>query len=336
VSAAGVVAMLGLAGCGSTDVVVARATAATLTAQSGGVGTVSAAVTIPVSVDVRDTVTNVDVQPGDHVTQGQPLFDLDPSALQAAEAQLTLKLQSISASIASAQAGLVVDEKKGSANVASVQAEIADLQGELAVEQQLIGIAKGRSPTITAPAGGDIASVVAVPGLQATPGEALVTIIDYSSITVLASLPISEQGQVTVGEPATLSFPSLPDVTITGQVTSVSPNATSNGVSFQATVAAKNTPDKAVRPNLQAYVRVSTSRQAAVTVPKVAVLNIDFNPTVFVVQDGVAHMRQVRVGIADQNKVEILTGVSAGELCVVVGNQALQDGSHVRVSGTTA
>jgi RND family efflux transporter MFP subunit len=327
---------VGLAACGSVDVVVARAGPASLIAQSGGVGTVQAAVTIPVSVDVRDNITNVDVQPGDHVTQGQPLFDLDPSALQAAQAQLALRLQSISASIASAQAGLIVDKQKGSADVPAVMAEIADLQAEAAVEQQLINISKGKSPTVTAPAAGDVSSVLAAPGLQATPGEALVTIIDYSNINVTASLPIAEQGQVKVGQSATLTFPSLPGVTVQGQVTSVSPSATTNGVSFQATVAAPNTPDKAVRPNLQAYVRISATQQAAVAVPKVAVLNIDFNPTVFVVSGDVAHLRQVRIGIADQNKVEILSGLRPGDMCVVVGNQSLQDGSRVRVTSSTS
>lgn len=332
---AALAATLGLTGCGSTAVVVARAGPATLTSVSGGVGSVAPAVSIPVSVDVRDDITNVDVQPGDHVNQGQPLFDIDPAPLQAGLAELSLKLQTISASLASAQSSLHEQESKGSAEVPSIEDEITALQGEAAVEQQLISIAQGKSPTVTAPSDGDVSTVVAVPGLEATPGQALVTIIDYSSIDVLASLPISEQGQVHVGEAATLTFPTLPGVTLQGQVTSVSPSATNNGVSFQATVSAPNTPTKAVRPNLEAYVQVAATQQAAVAVPKLAVLNIDFNPTVFVVQADVARMRQVRIGIADQDKVEILSGISPGDLCVVVGNQSLSDGASVRIVSTT-
>jgi RND family efflux transporter MFP subunit len=333
--AAALAAVFGLAACGSNDVTVARAEPATITAQPGGVGTVQAAVSIPVSVDVRDVITNVDVQPGDHVTQGQPLFDLDPTPLQQSASQLNLRLQNIQASIALAQASLRVQQAKGSAEVPALQDEIAALQSEATVEQQLIAIASGRTPTVTAPAGGDIETVVATPGLQATPGQTLVVLIDYSSVTVTANLPIAEQGQVNIGDHATLSFPTLPNTLLQGQVTSVSPAATNNGVSFQVTVAAPNTPDKAVRPNLQSYVRVAVTHQASVAVSKLAVINIDFNPTVFVVDAGVAHMRQVRIGISDQDKVEILDGVQAGDLCVIIGNQSLQDGSAVKVVSTT-
>jgi membrane fusion protein (multidrug efflux system) len=332
---AAVAAALGLTACGPSDVVVSRAGPATITAQPGGVGVVAAAVSIPVSVDVRDVITSVEVQPGDHVTQGQPLFDIDPTPLQQAQATLALRLQSIQASIAVARASLRVQQAKGSPQVSAIEDEISALQGEATVEQQLIQISSGKAPTVTAPANGDVQSVAATPGLQATPGQSLVVIIDYTSITATANLPIAEQEQVHISDHALISFPTLPNITLQGQVTSVSPAATNNGVSFQVTVAAANTPDKAVRPNLQAYVRVSVTHQASVAVSKLAIVNIDFNPTVFVVDGGVAHMRQVRIGISDQGKVELLGGVQAGDLCVIVGNQSLQDGTSVKVIQTS-
>ena len=328
-----VAAALGLAGCGSTpDVVVARAGPATLTAEPGGVGTVAPAVSIPVSVDIRDDITNVDVQPGDHVVKGQPLFNLDPTPLQQSLAELTLKLQNIEASIADAQSSLASHQAKNPASVPSIQANIQALQGEATVEQQLIAIAQGTTPTITAPADGDVETVNATAGLQATPGQPLVVIIDYTNISVTANLPIVDQGQVTPGANALLSFPSLPDVNLRGTVTGVSPAATNNGVTFQITVAAPNTQSKQVRPNVQAYVRVSVTHDATVAVSKLAVVNIDVNPVVFVVDGQVAHMRQVRIGITDGNDVEILDGVHTGDLCVIVGNQTLQDGTSVRVT----
>jgi len=323
----------GLAACGATpSVVVARAGPATLTAQPGGVGVVLPAVSIPVSVDLHDSVTDVQVRPGDHVVKGQPLFDLDPTPLQQSLTTLQARLVNIQASIAQAQSSLATHQQKDPSAVPGIQADIAALQGEAAVEQQLIAIASGTSPVVTAPADGDVETVTATPGLQATPGQPLVTIIDYTNISVTANLPISDQGQVSPGASAVLSFPSLPDITLNGTVTGVSPAATNNGVTFQITVAAPNTPTKQVRPNLQAYVRVSVTHDAGVAISKLAVVNIDVNPVVFVVDGQVVHMRQVRLGITDGNNVEILDGVSAGELCVIVGNQSLQDGTQVRVS----
>ncbi len=56
---------------------------------------------------------------------------------------------------------------------------------------------------------------------------------------------------------------------------------------------------------------------------------------VFVVEDGVAHMRPVKLGISDDNYYEILSGVSEGEMVVTgpfkILNRTLKDGEKVKI-----
>lgn len=64
-------------------------------------------------------------------------------------------------------------------------------------------------------------------------------------------------------------------------------------------------------------------------IPKSAVNN---DGQVFVVDaQNVAHLRNVETGLSDDNNVEILSGLTAGETVVTVGGYLLSDGAEVRV-----
>jgi multidrug efflux pump subunit AcrA (membrane-fusion protein) len=54
---------------------------------------------------------------------------------------------------------------------------------------------------------------------------------------------------------------------------------------------------------------------------------------VFVVADGVATRRTVETGLNSEGRVEIVSGLQAGETIVVTGANALRDGMDVRVVG---
>lgn len=57
-------------------------------------------------------------------------------------------------------------------------------------------------------------------------------------------------------------------------------------------------------------------------------------PTLFVVNDGRAHLRTILVGEAVGARLEVLDGLKAGDIVVVRGNERLRDGSRVRFNGT--
>jgi multidrug efflux pump subunit AcrA (membrane-fusion protein) len=84
-----------------------------------------------------------------------------------------------------------------------------------------------------------------------------------------------------------------------------------------------------------ASVVVDAQHSVPVAVPRLCVLNIDLHPQTFIVDEhGVTHMRRIQLGVADADRVEILAGISAGDRCVVAGNQSLRDGMTVRVIKT--
>ena len=327
-----------LAGCGSPsvhDAVVYRAGPRAVTDHPGGVGTTTAGVTVPVSVDFRDLVTDVGVHAGDNVRRGQPLVSLDPTQFQQQAANLQSRLALLNSQIQSAQARLALAQRNGDSGQATALAEqINGYQGRYAILQQQIDIAQGRATQILSPIDGVIGDVRVLPGGFATPGTPMLTVLDLSHIQVTANLPIADKPAIAEGSAAAVSFINLPGVELQGRVVLIGASASGNGQSFQATIDAPNTTDKRVLPGLQAYVRVTVDHPASVVISRLAVLNVDQDPTVYVVEGQVVHRQHVEIGISDGSYVEVLHGLSAGDLCVLVGNQSLDDGTPVRITQT--
>jgi RND family efflux transporter MFP subunit len=343
--AVGIVLACVLGGCGggaqTHDVVVYTAGARSITDHPGGVGTTVAGISVPVSVDFGDQITEVLVKPGDVVHRGQPLISLDPTPFKAQVASLHTKQQLIQGEIQNTQNRIAISQAKGdNSQITALTAQIASYQGQYVILQQQIDIANGRNTQLLAPIDGAIGEVKVQPNTAAAPGQILMTVVDNAQIQVTASLPISDRPFVDVGSAADIHVTPSPGSTastpvLTGKVAAIAPGASGAGAFFTATVVAANTAAHTVLPGLQAYVRVGLTRTAPVVVPQLAVMNLDSDPIVYVVDSGgIAHPRSVQTGLSDGSYVEILNGVKAGEQCVIVGSQLLSDGSRVRITRT--
>lgn len=80
---------------------------------------------------------------------------------------------------------------------------------------------------------------------------------------------------------------------------------------------------------LTASIQISEAA-TALTIPYAALLDEGGQPFVFVVERGVAHRRDVTTGPASGDQIAILKGVSSGEVIVISGGTALEDGMKVR------
>ena len=67
------------------------------------------------------------------------------------------------------------------------------------------------------------------------------------------------------------------------------------------------------------------------SVPTIAVQNLDLAPAVFVVSHGHVHVTPVTVGAVDANRAQILSGLSAGQVVAESNTQRLTNGEQVNV-----
>jgi membrane fusion protein (multidrug efflux system) len=88
-------------------------------------------------------------------------------------------------------------------------------------------------------------------------------------------------------------------------------------------------PKGLLKPGMFLTVRLSRGAMDAVMVPEEALVPEQGNMFVFVVEDGVAEKRQVRIGQRRVGDVQVAEGLAAGELVVTEGTQKLRDGVAV-------
>jgi membrane fusion protein (multidrug efflux system) len=67
-----------------------------------------------------------------------------------------------------------------------------------------------------------------------------------------------------------------------------------------------------------------------VTIPYEAILDDGGQPYVYVVANGIAHRHDVVTGPSSGTRITIIKGVSAGDIVVVQGGTAVEDGMKVR------
>jgi membrane fusion protein, macrolide-specific efflux system len=165
-------------------------------------------------------------------------------------------------------------------------------------------------------------------------GGKLATLAPTSSVVASADVSQLDIAKLKVGQRVTLTFDALDGADASGTVDEIATApassdasaGTSTVVQYTVTVRIGKLPTGArVGMTGQASV-VTASRRNVVVVPSSAIGGSSDNPTVQVLQDGVAVTRPVVVGLVTTQGSEILTGLEAGEQ-VVTGITATDTGA---------
>lgn len=290
----------------------------------GGGGIVYPRQQFDLSYPVGERVISVLVKAGDTVTPNQPLIKLDPS-------QINNQIQQASNDLAAAQAYLnSVSGVNNPVTVAQAQQAYQLAQNRYNALLAQASSSTLRNGNLISPMNGIITAVNINPGEVFAANTILLTIMDQSTVTIRAKIPLSNLRQVSVGMPALVTPSALPDLNITGKVTSIIPQADPQTDTFEVWVEITNT-QQTLLPGMSAFVRIQGQGNAYV-VPRLAVLNPDLESVVFVVQNKHVVMRQVHVVGRSPNSVYIDSGLSADDIIVLIPLDKLHDGQQVNVT----
>jgi len=322
---------------GPANVVVATAAPAVIDNQPGGVGTIDAApqdiATVALDVQGISTpieITAVDVIANQYVAAGAPLLQLNPLPLEQNVEQIKLTLEQAQQTLASAEAS-AANPANGSGN-AYLSVQIPTNEGQVALDQQLLEIAQGNSTSITAPIAGYISEVRVVSGQVVAYGTTMVQVVNPTQVVVDAGMQLSDLPSVSVGDSATITPSQLPGVHLKGTVVAISAEASGDGLEGTVVVAAPNIAVHPIPLGSQSIVNISAPLHAAVSVPTLAVLNVEIAPVVGVVHNGRIHFQPVQIGASDGNRTQIVSGLKVGEVVAVTNMQELTNGAKVSPS----
>ena len=319
-----------------------------------------------VSAQITGTLTEVLIDEGFKVKKGQVLARLDDTSLRAGLAAAEAQLRSsqaqtgqVRAQLAQAEADARRQRELAASGMSSKQTQeqtatavktyAAQLEAslrQLDVVQAQLTQAKVNYDyaTVRAPFDGVVTARAAQVGEIISPFSAgggftrtgVGTIVDMNSLEVTVDVNEAYIAQVKADMPCEAVLDAYPDWKIPAHVVAVIPSADRGKATVKVRVALDQkdervVPDMGVRVSfLAAKPKVQTAPVPGVLLPADAVVQRDGANAVFVVTDGRAQQRAVKLG-ADVGKFRLATeGVKAGETVVVSPPAELKNGSTVQ------
>lgn len=319
-------------------------------------GTVRSTTVSSLSSKVLGNVTRVLVSEGDRVKAGQLLVEIDNREVRARSEQahaasrgVDAAIESASASVAGAEANAAFADatykrfamlrERGSvsphefdevaARQKSAQAELERARrsrDQLLAQrtQSLAGVTEAETflsyARITSPIDGVVTARFVDPGAQAAPGVPLVTVEDMRNRRVETTIDEDLAGLVRTGD----------TVTVDGRTARVSHIAAIDPSTRSALVKIDLPATTGLRSGSFVHVAFATGTRNSVTIPAAAIARSGQLTSVFVVDPQMAaRMRLITIGDSHGDRVEVLSGVEAGERIVSTA-AGMRDGVQVR------
>jgi len=188
---------------------------------------------------------------------------------------------------------------------------------------------------VTAPWQGIVSQVMVQEGNYVAPRSTLMEVFDPSSLVLRLALSESIAMKVSDGAKAEVRLDAVPDRVYSGRLSRLYPELDRHLRTRTAEVTVTDGP--ALAPGMFARVRLVVETASGTVIPSAAVVATSGQGrSVFVVDEGMAHLREIQTGIEDGILVQVLSGVRPGEVVVVGGQQKLKDKTAVRVKTGTA
>jgi len=190
---------------------------------------------------------------------------------------------------------------------------------------------------IRSPIDGVVTDRPLYPGEMAAAGTAIVTVMDVSSVIAKAHIPQADAALLKIGDKGTITVPGL-DEPVEGKITVVSPALDPNSTTVEVWLEAKN-PKLQLKPGTSAQISLTAKTvKDALVVPAAAVITAaDGSPAVMIAgSDGKAHQKTVKLGIRQDDDVQILEGVTEADKVVSSGAYGLPDNTKIKIEAPPA
>ncbi len=189
--------------------------------------------------------------------------------------------------------------------------------------------------TLYSPVTGYITDLKATPGSRVTPEVDLFTVVDTSQVEILADVYTYEAPNIHVGERAQVFLLALPGKTFTAEVEYIQPQTDATSPTYKVRLDMGN-PGLALKPDMYAEVEFTVEESPHLTVPADAVIDTGKRKIVYLDRgDGYFEPRQVETGARDSGRVEIVSGLKAGQRVVTSGAFLIDSESQLRSPAAT-
>ncbi len=319
---------------------VSPVTISTINETVSAVGTIAAMRDVVVSSETAGRITRVSVKVGDAVRSGQPLVIVDDELKAIAVEQARAQLLAAETNFRKATKDFQrADTLFKTGDVADVELEANRLalrssEAQFTSAQVALKLAQRQfdDTRIKAPISGVVASRKVEVGEMVSPGREVANIVDISSVKVKLSISEEEIGKIRLNQPVTVRVDPAPNRTFEGAIYTIGAKTeTPTGHSYPVEVVVRNKDLNILKVGMFARADIRTNAAAnALTISKESLVNGEVDPAVFVVEDSVARLRTVRLGLRAGDMYQVLDGLKPGDLVVSFGQKNLKDGALVQ------
>lgn len=188
-----------------------------------------------------------------------------------------------------------------------------------------------RDATLRSPIAGVIVERNYDAGNLVSPGDKpVVSVADSRVLKLEAGVGELDAGRLRVGMPARVEVQARPGTTFDGELAAIAPEIDAKNRQFQIQVRLLN-PNNELLSGMYATARIEIARaQGAVVVPREAVTTMDAKRIVYRVADARVQPVGVVEGLAGDGRVQIVSGLSAGDVVVADARRAIPAGTRVK------
>ena len=308
----------------------------------------------PVAARTRGAVMTVHVQVGDAVSAGEPMVTLDTARLQAEVQRKHAEIQYRIAQVEGAQARhdqaaqelQRMERLRRSAafsrarfddqtsEVISAKSQIAEAKAQLETAKAELALAEIdlKHSVVVAPYSGVITRRHTQAGAYLRDGDPVVELVDHQSLEIEADIPSSRVSGLEEGMQVKATMDGQDGLTANVRAIVPQENTLSRtravrfSPSFDPTLVGA-----AAEAAVTVRVPIGQARDV-VTVHKDAIVQ-QGGTVVYVVEDGKAARKAVRLGESAGSRFVVESGLEPGMLTVVRGNERLRPGQSVRYPG---
>jgi membrane fusion protein, multidrug efflux system len=216
------------------------------------------------------------------------------------------------------------------AQLSVAEEELRQAQARLAkgnVNSPIDGIVALRDVNV-----GDLAS-------DAAAGKPIFRIVDNRLLNLTFSVSSADSARIKQGQALEFTVDSQPGKTFSGVIKYINPELSSADRSMKVIAEVRNDNEQ-LKGGLFAKGRIIAGKRSSVLqVPRSAVNSLDLTAkkgSLFVIENGVAKKRDIVIGVQNGERIEVVSGLKAGEHYVVRGGFNLKDGDQVAVPQAAA
>ncbi|MCU1718141.1 efflux RND transporter periplasmic adaptor subunit [Pseudomonas sp. 5P_3.1_Bac2] len=291
------------------------------------VGTLEALQQVQISAEVEGQVRALHFDSGQQVKAGEPLLRLNDAPEQAQRLRLRAQLRNAEQRLKRINQ-LLPSRASTPEQQDQARSERDALRAELAQQDALID-----QKNIRAPFSGQLGVRRVNLGQHLNPGDAIVSLSDNRHLRVNFALEEQLSAQLQLNQSVELRLPAVPDHVFMARINAIEPILDSARMAqIQARL---EQPAAPLAAGMFADVQVRRpSTGPSLSVEQTAIVASAYGDTVFIAEPNGAGWRAKRVAVQTGdswgNRIEVLSGLKAGQKVVLSGQIKLSDGSPLQ------